>query len=232
MTSKFFVLRPLAIVDLPAPGNPVRHTISLATLKHLSNKLREIIIKIRLEKNGMRTFVAAEISNESVLNTITKIQSELDIDARPVSKQNMHFTLLFLGEISEDVSKKVQEALTTVEFSPIPINFTGVGVFPNAKFPRVLWVGINEDAAASLSELAKKVEAALAPLGFTSDKPFSPHVTIFRVKRRAGNISKELEKFKDYKIGDDTISEIKFKKSTLTPDGPIYSDLQVVIAKK
>ncbi len=180
----------------------------------------------------MRTFVAAEISNESVLNTITKIQSELDIDARPVSKQNMHFTLLFLGEISEEVSRKVQEALTTVEFSPIPINFTGVGVFPNAKFPRVLWVGINEDAAASLSELAKKVEATLAPLGFTSDKPFSPHVTIFRVKRRAGNISKELEKFKDYKIGDDTISEIKFKKSTMTPDSPIYSDLQVVIAKK
>ena len=48
----------------------------------------------------MRTFVAAEINNEEVLNEIKKVQSELKINAKPVSLKNIHFTLLFLGEIS------------------------------------------------------------------------------------------------------------------------------------
>ena len=48
----------------------------------------------------MRTFIATEINNEQVLNSIKKIQSELKIKAKPVSLKNIHFTLLFLGEIS------------------------------------------------------------------------------------------------------------------------------------
>ncbi|MBI3842006.1 MAG: RNA 2',3'-cyclic phosphodiesterase, partial [Thaumarchaeota archaeon] len=69
----------------------------------------------------MRTFVAAEISDEKVLNSIAKLQSEIKIKAKPVSKQNMHFTLLFLGEISDEMAKKVMESLSTVSFSPIEV---------------------------------------------------------------------------------------------------------------
>jgi len=64
----------------------------------------------------MRTFVAAEISDARVLSKITKIQSELNVKAKRVSKQNMHFTLLFLGEISDSVSEQIQEKLSTIEF--------------------------------------------------------------------------------------------------------------------
>jgi len=180
----------------------------------------------------MRTFVAAEISDARVLSKITKIQSELNVKAKRVSKQNMHFTLLFLGEISDSVSEQIQEKLSTIKFSPIPINFRGLGIFPNAKFPRVIWIGIDGEAAKSLTNLASTVEQKLVPLGFKSDKLFRPHVTIFRIKSRTDDISKELEKFKDYEIGNDIISEIKFKKSVLTPDGPVYSDLHVVKAIK
>ena len=180
----------------------------------------------------MRTFVAAEVSNENVLNTIGKIQADLKVDAKPVSKQNMHFTLLFLGEISEGTSHQVQEALGSIEFSPIQVNFSGVGAFPNTRSPRVIWIGTDQGAAKNLFDLAAKVQKALGPLGFSSDRSFKPHLTIFRVKKRTANISKELEKLRDYEVGADTISEIKFKKSVLTPQGPIYSDLKVVEAKR
>lgn len=180
----------------------------------------------------MRTFVAAEISNESTLNAIAKLQSDLKIKAKPVSKENMHFTLLFLGEISDDMAQKVMESLSSVSFDPIEMNLVDVGAFPNPKSPRVVWIGIDKDAAKNLVELAAQVEEKLNPLGFKSDKPFKPHLTIFRIKNVTSDISHELNKFRAVEIGHETISELKFKKSILTPTGPIYTDLQVVKAKQ
>ncbi|MGB9124317.1 MAG: 2'-5' RNA ligase family protein, partial [Nitrosotalea sp.] len=67
--------------------------------------------------------------------------------------------------------------------------------------------------------------------GFKSDKPFKPHLTIFRIKNNVGDISQTLEKFKAVDLGKEVITELKLKQSILTPNGPIYSDLQVVLAK-
>jgi len=179
----------------------------------------------------MRTFVAVEIQNSKVLDSITTLQSELKVKARPVSKENMHFTLLFLGEIADEIAPKIMEALGSITFSPIQVNFGGVGAFPNSRFPRVIWVGVDETASQNLVKLAEQVEEKLGPLGFKSDKPFKPHLTIFRIKNKIGDISNELDKLKTIQLGRDTITELKFKKSILTPSGPIYSDLQVVKAK-
>src|SRR3989337_5474 len=179
----------------------------------------------------MRTFVAVEISNESTLNAIAKLQSDLKIEAKPVSKENMHFTLLFLGEISDEMAPKIMESLSSGSFSPIEMNLVDVCSFPNPKSPRVVWIGVDKDAAKNLVELALQVEEKLLPLGFRSDKPFKPHLTIFRIKNRINDISQELNRFKTIEIGRNVISELKFKKSILTPTGPIYSDLQVVQAK-
>jgi 2'-5' RNA ligase len=179
----------------------------------------------------MRTFVAAEVDNDQVLNSIAKLQSDFDIKARPVDKQNMHFTLLFLGEVSEEIAEKVKKELSTISFKPIEVKFTHVGAFPDAKFPRVIWVGTDEESGKQLVSLASQVEQKLVPIGFKSDKPFKPHLTIFRIKNRVDDISKKLEKFKTVNLGTDIISELKFKQSVLTPQGPIYSDLLVVNAQ-
>ena len=177
----------------------------------------------------MRTFVAAEIRSDSTLNAIARLQLDLKINARPVTKENMHFTLLFLGEISDDMAQKVMGSLSSVLFNPIKVTLADVGAFPNPKFPRVVWIGVDKDAAKGLVDLAKQVEEKLTPLGFRSDKPFKPHLTIFRIKNRI-DISHELDRYKGVEIGQETISELKFKKSILTPNGSVYSDLQVVKA--
>lgn len=179
----------------------------------------------------MRTFVAVEIHNETVLDDITKLQSELGIKANPVKKQNMHFTLLFLGEITDEAVENVKKALADIAFKPIELEFTHIGVFPNPRSPRVIWIGTNESASEQLVELAAQVEKKLAPLGFKSDKPFKPHLTIFRIKNRIDDISTKLGKYMQLNLGKDVISELKFKKSILTSNGPIYSDLQVIKAR-
>ena len=179
----------------------------------------------------MRTFVAVEIQNNEVLDHIAKLQSDLKIKAKPVSREIMHFTLLFLGEVADEIAPKIIEALKSITFSPIQISFRGIGAFPNPRFPRVIWIGVDETASQNLVKLAKQVEEKLVPLGFKSDKPFKPHLTIFRIKNSIGDISNELDKLKTIQLGHDTITELKFKKSILTPSGPIYTDLLVVKAK-
>jgi RNA 2',3'-cyclic 3'-phosphodiesterase len=179
----------------------------------------------------MRAFVAVEIQDDNILDAIAKIQSEFKIKATPVNKKNMHFTLLFLGEISDEAAENVKKALSTISFKPIKVRFTHVGAFPNPRSPRVVWIGVDDASSRQLVELASQVEKKLGPLGFKSDKPFKAHLTIFRIKTRADDISNIIEKFKKIDLGKYTMTELKFKQSILTPNGPIYSDLQVVLAQ-
>jgi 2'-5' RNA ligase len=180
----------------------------------------------------MRIFVAVEISNNKVINSIKNIQNRIKIDAKPVDAKNLHFTLQFLGEISDETSKKIIRALNTIEFSNFNINLIGIGAFPKPKFPRVVWIGTDENGGNMLIQLAKKVEKVLEPLGFSPDKPFKPHITIFRVKKKVGDITKELDSQKMTDFGIQEVISFKLKKSELTSSGPIYSDLEEIKAKK
>lgn len=194
-------------------------------------KVTEIIIDTAIRILLMRTFVAVEIQDGKILDSIVSIQSEFKIKATAVNKKNMHFTLLFLGEVTEEVADSVKKALSTISFKPIDVRFTHVGAFPNPRSPRVIWIGVDEASSAKLVELAVQVEKKLGPLGFKPDRPFKPHLTIFRVKNRAEDISHAIEKFRKIDLGVYTMTELKFKQSILTPSGPVYSDLQVVLAQ-
>ena len=178
----------------------------------------------------MRTFVAIEVSNKDVLNSIYKIQTELNIKAKPVELHNMHFTVQFLGEVSEETIEKISDALNSIEFSSFSISFMSIGVFPKPNFPRVIWIG-TDDGVNELEKLAEMIRSKLSHLGFSPDKKFKPHVTIFRVKNKIEDLSSKLEKFSSCSFGKQLVSEIKLKKSELTSTGPIYTDLLVVKGK-
>jgi len=179
----------------------------------------------------MRIFVAIEVSDKNVLNSIHKIQTELNIKAKPVELHNMHFTVQFLGEVSEEMVGKISDALNNIDFSSFSISFASIGVFPKPNSPRVIWIG-TDDGVNELEKLAEMIRSKLSHLGFGPDKKFKPHVTIFRVKNKIEDLSSKLEKFSSYSFGKQLVSEIKLKKSELTPNGPIYTDLLVVKGKQ
>jgi len=178
----------------------------------------------------MRTFVAIEISNSNIINSIKKFQTEININAKPVEPKNFHFTLQFLGEVSEEISQKIILALHKIEFSSFNVNLKGIGAFPKSKSPRIIWIGTDNVGGNMLVQLSKKVEKALEPLGFFSDKPFKPHITVLRIKNKIGDITNELDRQKTIDFGIQEVSNLKLKKSELTPDGPIYSDLEEIKA--
>jgi len=178
----------------------------------------------------MRTFVAIEVNNKDVLNSIHKIQTELNIKAKSVELHNMHFTVQFLGEVSEEMIGKISDVLNSIEFSAFSITFGSIGVFPKPNSPRVIWIGVT-DGINKLEKLAEMIRSKLSDIGFSPDKKFKPHVTIFRVKNKIEDLPSKLEKFSSYSIGKQLVSEIKLKKSELTNRGSIYTDLLVVKGK-
>ena len=127
--------------------------------------------------------------------------------------------------------REISNALNSIEFSAFPISFVGVGVFPKPHNPRVVWIGTN-DGVNELEKLAEVIRSKLSQLGLKPDKKFKPHVTIFRIKSKITGMPDKLEKFSSYHFGSQTVSEIKLKKSELTPNGPIYTDLLVVKGRK
>lgn len=184
------------------------------------------------KKFMMRVFVAIEVTDPHVVESITKLQAELDVKAKATPPDNLHFTLQFLGEISQEEADKVKEKLESITFSPFVINFKGIGAFPRPSRPRIIWVGTDQLGAQKMVELASKVEQQLNEIGFKNDKPFKPHITIFRFKNNQKNITSDLEKFSTLEFGSQKVSEIKLKKSTLTPQGPNYSDLLVIKSRQ
>ena len=179
----------------------------------------------------MRTFVAVEISKREILKKIQTFQEKIKIDAKATRVDQIHFTLQFLGEIDEEKCERVKDVLNEIDFSGFEISLKGIGGFPNFKNPRVIWVGIEKNGAEKLTELANEIGTKLTILGFEKERKFKPHLTVFRIRKKIGNISTIMKDFEAEEFGTEKISKIKLKKSVLSPKGPEYSDLLEVNAK-
>ena len=176
----------------------------------------------------MRVFVAVEVIDDHILQKIKSMQESFSFKAKPVRLDQIHFTLQFLGEISENKTEDVKKALGTVSFSKFDLTIIGSGAFPNTRNPKVVWLGVDKDGKERMSRLANDVNEILGAIDLKNEKPFKPHLTVFRIKNRIGDITEELLKSKDVKFGTQLITQIVLKKSDLSPNGPEYTNLGTV----
>jgi 2'-5' RNA ligase len=183
----------------------------------------------------MRTFVAVDVSSAPVISIRDDILStegwNLN-DVKPVEPHNIHFTLMFIGELSDIQLAKTKEKLAGFLFEPFSLTYKGIGAFPSSRSARVIWAGVDDNGGQKLTALANNVISKLAELGLRADKPFSPHVTLFRAKRAPLNIDKMLAKYQNMMFGSDQIDKVHLKKSELTPSGPKYSNIYTIQAHK
>jgi len=186
---------------------------------------------------GIRSFIAFDLENESVLKRMTEAQTMLlrsGADLKAVEPQNIHVTIRFLGNITSGMVDRVHEAMKKVQFIPFNTRLRGLGAFPDLRYPRVCWAGITEGAD-QLRGIFSQLEPSLRALGFAPDpKGFSPHLTIARVRsgRNKAELAKCLSENADYDFGQISASCLRLKKSDLTPRGPIYSTLREVCPEK
>lgn len=146
---------------------------------------------------SQRLFVALELPHTikiALAGYVAPLQ-QLGRGVRWVKPENVHLTVKFLGDTPNAKLAAIQETLATVcsDFPRLVIEIAGAGVFPNARRPQVLWVGLN-DASGQLGRLAQEIDARLHQLGFPREtRPFSPHATIGRVRdARIDAIVKEM----------------------------------------
>jgi RNA 2',3'-cyclic 3'-phosphodiesterase len=181
--------------------------------------------------DSIRSFLAFDIENNTVLNRLTATQKRLvqtGADMKLVESQNIHITMRFLGNIKSATAEKVLEEMKQIQFVPFNVQIKGVGAFPNPNYARVVWVGITKGTD-QLKDLFDQLEPRLRGLGFTPDlKGFSPHLTIARV--RSGKNKQQLSKFitenTNHEFGAVKARCLRLKKSDLTPRGPVYSTLK------
>jgi RNA 2',3'-cyclic 3'-phosphodiesterase len=189
----------------------------------------------------LRAFIAVEIPHEiqqKINKESARLRSETGGLVRWVPAQNMHLTLKFLGDVSpSSVEFLVQMLRNEADAaSCFSLQLTGLGAFPSIKRPRVILIGIQ--APAALTALQRGIESASRRLGYEpEERPFSPHLTLGRVKQNATvgeqqKIRHIIEGIQVDVLGTARVDSVHLFKSELKPNGSVYTRLFSALLKK
>lgn len=183
------------------------------------------------EKN-IRAFLAIE-PPENVLQEISRLQDKLkrEISGRLswTRPQGQHLTLKFFGDISREDINNICSAVQkrVIADQKLNLKVERLGIFPDARKPRVLWCGVTGDLE-RLINLQKNLDGDFAALGFPAeDRPFKAHLTLARIKdpRDITGMSEALKKYDSFKAGEFVADKLFLFQSNLSPQGAVYTKL-------
>lgn len=163
----------------------------------------------------MRLFISIDIP-ENLHRYCKQLQSRF-LDIKKTNQ--FHITLQFLGDDIESANPII-EVLKKIKFSPFEIEMGDVMPFGNPDIPKGVWIECKKNN--SLQKLSDDIRKALKPLGFVSDFPLRPHITLGRYKS-APNIKPEIIKGEPHKF---TVDKFYLMKSELTPNGPVHQIIE------
>ena len=178
----------------------------------------------------VRTFIALD-PGAAIRDRVIALQESLarsGAEVKWVEPENLHITLLFLGEVDNrdviSVCRAVEGAAS--KLAPIEVSIEGAGCFPNPRRPRVLWIGMGKGKQ-EVQALHAALEEPLLQLGCyrREERQYTPHITLGRIRQEKGNdeLAAALLKKGDYQAGETTLREVHVMSSELTPKGPIYT---------
>ncbi len=183
-----------------------------------------------------RCFIAIEYP-QIILDRIIKTRNDLkaiipDKTVRWVADGNLHLTTKFLGEIAPSVLEEIRSNMRNIcsVIQPIQLHIRGMGVFPNFKNPKIIWIGAEESDP--LLALARRCDDTCSLSGIMKeDRPFKPHLTIGRISQNASETHQRLisEYFRSTPIpeyGKFVVDHLVLFKSDLQPTGPIYTVIE------
>ena len=184
----------------------------------------------------MRLFLAVEPDDPgrvSLAATLRQVQAHLgDLAAvlRWNAPDNIHVTLHFLGEVSDDRLPSLLAALgERLPQAPFEIETGGIGTFPPSGIPTVAWIGISAGADRLVglhAELGRRLTAG----GYTVEaRRFSPHLTLARVREQRRRDAKGIaQALRDLRIDPIRwqVDRATLFRSHLSSSAPRYEPLQ------
>ncbi len=182
----------------------------------------------------MRLFIAINMP-EDIQKTVAAVQTELKpagADVRWTSAGHFHFTLKFLGDLSPD---RVEPAIAAMEkalrgFGSFDLVLKGLGVFPDMKKPKVVWLGA-QDVTAAAARLSAVLDDTLEPLGYGREtRPFAAHLTLGRVRSRLHEAAlvELINKNQHASGGTIHVETVELMRSVISEKGPEYICLKSV----
>ena len=182
----------------------------------------------------LRVFIAVETPlpiRQAIFAQTESLRGALGDLVRWAPVENMHLTLKFIGDVSPANVELLSQMLTaeTMGCAPFRMQIGGLGSFPTSRRARVIWVGIH--APAALASLQRGIQSAAARLGYESEmRPFSPHLTIGRVRQqvRASDQQRVRAALEQTQVGDlgaAAVTAVHLFKSDLKPSGAEYTCL-------
>ena len=197
-----------------------------------------------IQHNKMRLFVAIDINNitiEQFQNYLIKKFNFNSLYIKPIKKDNLHITIKFLGEKTDLETNNIVSDLTKIHFTSFSMVFNSVGIFPNLKAPRIIWLGLTDESSKKLNDIYFQINGVLKKYDYEKNKStlfdsdtqkFLPHLTIFRIRNNY-LIPNFISSFSDGIILEgEEVNTISLKKSVLTSRGSIYSNLFNIYANK
>ena len=180
----------------------------------------------------IRSFLAFELPPDikKIIREVSRAGKELPLDLRWVKSDNIHLTVVFMGNVSEDniqaMGETVKKACAGVE--PFDVNAGPLGFFGGRRHPRVLWMGLGGDVH-PMGRFRDRLQKKLKPFGVkTERRPFKPHLTLGRFKKDAHpwpHLDHLILKFRDLRGQTCSLRELVLFKSDLKPGGAIYTKL-------
>ena len=177
----------------------------------------------------LRLFLALAVPPE-VRQEIARTQGRLRRHSPPgairwTRPDQFHVTLKFLGDVPAEQMAALEKFLAPIGAAcpALPLSARGIGFFPGAHQPRVIWVGTMDDQG-RLSELHRQIDDALRRLA-PAERPekFTGHITLGRFKPgHHAAIPKLLElaaAYRDQHFGDWRAEAVELVRNELTSTG-------------
>jgi RNA 2',3'-cyclic 3'-phosphodiesterase len=178
---------------------------------------------------SQRTFLALDLE-EATIDRLLAVQRKLDdpgAGIRWVDRDNLHLTLIFLGDVPDEGLSEVCElsAAAAGLVQPFEYGIRGVECVPPAGPLRMIWAGV-EDPTGRLAELQDRLRTALTGLGLHEEtRSFHPHITLARAKsgKSAAAVRQAAREDATTDFGVQFAQEVVVYGSRLTPEGPVYT---------
>jgi len=178
-----------------------------------------------------RIFVAVVLAPElrEAIGGVRTLLGGASERLRWVPPENLHLTLKFLGEITPAQMGRVVEATREAAqgVTPFAVTLAGLGAFPTARRPRVVWVGVHEGSE-RLVALAGVLDRALGRRKFPGEaRPFQAHLTVARARTGGPppDLTQALAGAGAPRIGTQEVDALVVMESLLRPSGPIYQEV-------
>lgn len=180
-----------------------------------SGNLRRIFVGISFKEDLQEPF-------SEVFRKLKTSAGKKDLDIKWTRPENLHLTLNFLGEISDEQTQELCKKLSELasEIKPFTVSIKDLGGLPDDDQARVLYMGVRNKK--ELRTLQESIDARLEPIGLNPvDHDYVPHITLARLRNKK-NIKDLISPFARRDFGDVPVDKIQVFESFLQQNFPVY----------